>query len=202
MKILKKNQLVILVIALMLITAGYLNYSDHNQSQTMETAMQIAELGDATLVSSNFIEEANEDNEEITVTSTNIESDDIQDLEDTEDTYFSSSRLERDNMYSQMLETYQEIYNNANSTLEQKNNALSEIGKINQSRNAIMIAENLIKTKGIGDVIIFTNENSVSIVTEKDLSQEQIAQIQNIVMRELNVNADIIHISTRNNIQE
>ncbi len=36
-----------------------------------------------------------------------------------EDTYFTTSKLERENIYSQMLETYQK-YNNANSTQEQK----------------------------------------------------------------------------------
>lgn len=34
MKILKKNQLVILVIALMLVTAGYLNFSSMNKDET------------------------------------------------------------------------------------------------------------------------------------------------------------------------
>ena len=49
MKIIKKNQLTILVIALMLVTAGYLNYND-----SMQTSTEIAGIGDATLVSSNL----------------------------------------------------------------------------------------------------------------------------------------------------
>ena len=34
-------------------------------------------------------------------------------IEEVDDTYFTTSKLERENMYSQMLETYQQIYNNA-----------------------------------------------------------------------------------------
>ena len=48
-KILKRNQLTILVLSLMLITAGYLNYNDNIQAST-----EVASIGDATLVSSNL----------------------------------------------------------------------------------------------------------------------------------------------------
>ena len=115
-----------------------------------------------------------------------------------EDTYFTTSKLERENIYSQMLETYQEIYNNANSTQEQKEKAIGEIAKINERRNAIMIAENLILAKGIENVVIFANENSVSVIAKAEtLEPEKIAQIQNIVSRELEVGAEIISISTK-----
>ena len=97
-----------------------------------------------------------------------------------------------------MLETYQEIYNNANSTQEQKEKAIEEIAKINERRNAIMIAENLILAKGIENVVIFANENSVSVIAKAEtLEPEKIAQIQNIVSRELEVGAEIISISTK-----
>ncbi len=204
MKILKRNQLIILVISLMLVTAGYLNFTSTNaQDNTKET---VAELGDATLVNSNKIENENvvensveqeiskevkQEKEEV-VKPTNAET------TPKEDTYFTTSKLERENIYSQMLETYQEIYNNANSTQEQKEKAIEEIAKINERRNAIMIAENLILAKGIENVVIFANENSVSVIAKAEtLEPEKIAQIQNIVSRELEVGAEIISISTK-----
>ena len=49
-KVIKKNQLTLLVLALMLVTAGYLNY---NSNQNITTSTEIASLGDATLVNSN-----------------------------------------------------------------------------------------------------------------------------------------------------
>ena len=49
--IFKRNQLVLLTVALMLITAGYMNYNNSNN----ELDMTLAELGDAKLVSANVI---------------------------------------------------------------------------------------------------------------------------------------------------
>ncbi len=56
MKFLKKNQLAILVIALMLVTAGYLNYTANDTALTSNSNVidgeQYAAIGDATLVNS------------------------------------------------------------------------------------------------------------------------------------------------------
>lgn len=212
MKIIKRNQLIILVISLMLITAGYLNFTADNN--TVATSYLTAELGDATLVSSNSvvvensIEAENNLIENNTVQSSiSTEDNNILEENDTvetattyeaDDTYFTTSKLERENMYSQMLETYQQIYNNTETSSDQKTSALNEIANINKIKNAIMIAENLISAKGFKNVVIFVNDNSVSVIIgEKELQQEQIAQIQNIVSRELNVDASIIHICTK-----
>ena len=56
-QILKKNQIIISVIAIMLIAAGYMNYTS-NEKQALETAVltdseKYAGIGDATLVSAN-----------------------------------------------------------------------------------------------------------------------------------------------------
>lgn len=204
MKILKRNQLIILVVSLMLVTAGYLNFT--NTSYNENNVSKIAELGDATLVSSNNVEtENNVENIVQNVNNENIENKDniITESDDIiptnqEDTYFTTSKLDRENIYSQMLETYQEIYNNTNSTAEQKNEAMKEIARINGTKNAIMIAENLVIAKGFEDIVIFANENSVSVIVKaKELEPEQIAQIQNIVSRELEVGAEMINISTK-----
>ncbi len=207
MKILKRNQLIILVISLMLVTAGYLNFTNTTNNESNITT--VAELGDATLVNSNNIESENKiensveniiNNETIeTVNNNTIPNENEQTVEtNQEDTYFTTSKLDRENIYSQMLETYQEIYNNTNSTTEQKSEAIKEIAKINETRNAIMIAENLVIAKGFQDIVIFANENSISVIIKAEkLEPEQIAQIQNIVSRELEVGAEIINISTK-----
>lgn len=207
MKVLKRNQLIILVISLMLVTAGYLNFTSTNNSPNNNL---VAGLGDATLVSSNNIENTvvnNVENNVIESSNTfennSIESAEIVEQNTTvetiqEDTYFTTSKFERENIFSQMLETYQEIYNNVNSSSEQKEEAIEEIAKINKIRNAIMIAENLVIAKGFEDIVIFANDNSVSVIIKaEELKPEQIAQIQNIISRELEVGAEIINISTK-----
>jgi len=171
-------------------------------------------FGDATLVSTNAVEEfeAEGKQENAIVSNDNVvdETDNAEvaenefnevtktSVEIQDDTYFTTSKLERDNMYSQMLESYQQIYNNSETSADQKTSALAEIAKINKIKNAIMIAENLLSAKGFEKVVLFVNDNSVSVIVgEAELQPEQIAQIQNIVSRELNVDAGIIHISTK-----
>lgn len=120
----------------------------------------------------------------------------IKDEEDED--YFINSRLDRDKMYSQMLESYQKILDNVNVSAEQKAIATQEISKINNQKNSIMIAENLIKNKGLEDVVIFINLDSISVIVKaEELSKEQIAQIQNIVTREIGTEIENVHISTR-----
>lgn len=198
--IIKKNQLTILVLSLMLITAGYLNYND-----SVQTGTEIADIGDATLVSSNLsnsvtnqIQDFNNTTEMASSVSTTKES--IETNADTNniEEYFTASRLERDTMYSEMLESYQKIVDSTSATDKQKISAQEEIDKINKAKNAIMISENLIKTKGFEDLVIFSNDDSISVVIKKDeLKKEDIAQIQSIIAREMGADIDDIHIMNK-----
>lgn len=177
-------------------------------------------FGDATLVSTNAVDEYDKEKEKeenamvsndnlvneeenLDAIENNLDDETKTDVTKTsvevqDDTYFTTSKLERENMYSQMLESYQQIYNNSETSADQKTSSLAEIAKINKIKNAIMIAENLISAKGFEKVVLFVNDNSVSVIVgESELAPEQIAQIQNIVSRELNVDAGIIHISTK-----
>lgn len=211
MKVLKKNQLVILVIALMFVTAGYLNYTA-NES-TIETGTntvkeeQYAAIGDATLVNSGeLLEEGDKQNIINTINNANIakENKDNETKNDEQNTiitntktddYFDNSKLERDKMYSQMLESYQKILESTSISAEQKAISEQEVAKINQTKNAIMICENLISTKGFANSVIFVNDTSVSVVVKAEsLQPEQIAQIQNIITRELKVDITNVHI--------
>ena len=193
MKILKRNQIVVAVIALMLVTAGYLNYANQNKESDLIPTSSIADseliagIGDAQLVS------ANETTENVT-TNTNTENTHIQ-----EDSYFTQSKLDRNKMYSQMLDNYQKILETNNLNSEEKKTAQEEIKRINNEKNAIMIAENLIKTKGFQDIVIFVNNGNVTGVVQKDkLDEKDIAQIQNIITRELNVKTNKINICSKN----
>lgn len=199
--IIKKNQILIFVLALLLITAGYLGIGNKQNSDILEVASdEIDEnenLGDATLVNGpalvpNEDETKTEENKEQEVQKVNAN------YQKIKDDYFSSSKLERENMYSQMFSSYQKIIDNTEMSSEQKTIAQNEIVKINNEKNAIMIMENLIKTKGFSDVVIFINNGSINVVVQANtLSKEAVAQIQNIVSRELNAEISNIHIITK-----
>lgn len=202
--LLKRNQIVIYAIALLLVTAGYLNYTSLNDIQetaSLETDSsasedakiiedeeesiekkdkKVADIGDAALVNSNEVVK-----EETTSTS-------------VADDYFTKSRLERDTMYSQMLESYQKIINSSNSSETQRQSATTEIAKINNLKNSIMICENLIGTKGFNKNIVLVNGDSVNVIVGTNkLKQEEVAQIQNIVSREMKAEIENIHIAMK-----
>lgn len=207
--ILKKNQVIISVIAIMLIAAGYMNYTANNK-QTLQTAAlkdseKYGDLGDATLVSANAVFENVEETGSLventpenteTVTENTVSETSVPAVSDNQ--YFAESKLEREKMYSQMLESYQKIINNSQISDTQKEISQNEIKKINDRKNAIMISENLLKNKGFEDLIIFVNGDSISVVIKaKELTQEQIAQVQNIIVRELKADIENIHISNK-----
>lgn len=192
LKNIKSNQIILFVVALMLVSAGYLSYSMRGTpvSSNIVSENEVSSIGDAQLVSSNNIIYSNSLNEMSVATSSNSSS--------RTDDYFASSRLGRDTMYSQMIESYQNLLDNQNVSEEQKTVATQEITEINNTQNSIMICENLIKTKGISDVVIFVNDKSINVIVKADtLEQETIAQIQNIIAREMNAEIENIHISNK-----
>ena len=112
--------------------------------------------------------------------------------------YYTNSKLERDKMYSQMIETYQKIIDNTTISSEQKSIAINEISKLTNLKNSIMIAENLVKNKGFEDILILVNDSSTSVIVRvEQLSPENIAQIQNIVSREIGIQISNINISNK-----
>ena len=101
-------------------------------------------------------------------------------------------------MYSQMLETYEKVLNSSNSLEIGKQAATEEIQKINAIKNSIMICENLISTKGFENNVVFVNGNSVNVIIGiSEIKQEEVAQIQNIIAREMKAEIQNIHIATK-----
>ena len=100
-------------------------------------------------------------------------------------------------MYAEMISNYQKIIDNTNASEAQKSIATQEITKINNTKNAIMICENLLSTKGFDNCVILVNDSSVNVVVKIDggLNTESVAKIQNIVSRELGIDLGNIHIS-------
>lgn len=237
--LLKKNQIVLFVIGLMVIAAGYLNFTNNNNSVetgALTDSEEMASIGDARLVSGEVVDANSIDTNSTIESNTNVndvtnivtnsvsentmannitdatnnintigensqkEADNIETSSQAVsiDEYFTNSKLERDAMYSQRIENYQNILNNTNVSEAQKKTAQEEITKINNEQNAIMIAENLIKTKGIEDLVIFINGDSINVIVKgEELEKEEIAQIQNIITRELEADIGNIHIMNK-----
>ena len=234
--IIKKNQIVLFVIGIMIIAAGYLSFTNEVNNALEAGALadseEMASIGDARLVSANVADSNTIGNNVTTNTIDGVEDNTMNDVENVnnvgdgingensntsnedtnnietsqtvetsstqDDGYFTKSRLERNTLYSQQIENYQDILNNTNVSEAQKQIAQEEITRINNEQNAIMITENLIKTKGIEDLVIFVNGDSINVIVKaEELNEEKIAQIQNIVTRELEAEIENIHIMNK-----
>ena len=247
----KKNEIVIYAIALMLVTAGYFNYTANIENNSVETYAEetqntlnvvndiekevnaekedntnnievennvakkdsvnsieeennVAKDDNNTLPNENSTAQKNTENENVEVSSNEKKDDEeIGDAKlvssDSVTDYFVSSKLERDTNYADMISTYTKILEDNSVSETQKNNAMKEITKITNTKNAISVCENILSTKGFDNFVVLVNNNSVNVVVKlKDkLTKEKVAQIQNIVSRELNSKIEDIHITEK-----
>lgn len=142
MRTLKKNQIIVFVMALMLITAGYFNYNRNNKETEASANVlveEIAEVGEAKLVNASETTENENTNEISKENMNNVTTNEMEQVSTTgTDEYFSSSRLGRDTMYSQMIESYQKIINNEGISQEQKAVATTEITKIKETSERLI----------------------------------------------------------------
>ena len=171
MKTLKRNQIVVFVIGLMIIAAGYLSFTNNGEDASLEASSladseELASIGDAKLVSANIAESniidtniiVNETVETETTISENAVAEEsnsiVNDLAQesdasvetntqtiTTDEYFTNSRLERNTMYSQQVANYQEILSNTNISETQKQTAQEEITRINNEQKLVFPGE-------------------------------------------------------------
>lgn len=196
----KKNEVIIYAIALMLVTAGYFNYTTNIESNSLETYSQ-QNITNLNNISNGIIETASKEEDE------EKEDEDIGDakLVDSKNIvteqsdYFVSSKLERDTNYADILSTYTKIIEDSSVSETQKSIAMKEITKINETKNAINISENLLSTKGFDNNVVFVNNDSINVVIKDKggLNKQKVAQIQNIISREFNCVIENIHITEK-----
>ena len=181
------KQILLSVLALVLILIGYYNFNYSNKYVEVASRDNEETLGDVELVNSDIVSEFESGivpNEE--------------EIDEEEDNYFDATRLERERIYSEMIDTYQSIISNSETPEDQKSIAVQEINNITKIKNQIMISENLIINKGYEDAVILANNGNISVVIKCNyLEQEDIAKIQNIIEREFETDIKNINISNK-----
>lgn len=196
-----QKQALLTLIAIMFIVLGTLNLNKEPKENTY--ASEILEVA-----SRNVLEENLGDVELVSSTPAIVENDSINNGNNNDndndnennniDNYFNETRLERDRMYSESIEIYQKILDNKETPSDQKLIATNEISRINTMKNGILISENLIKNKGIEEVVILENNGMVNVIVKSSLlNKEEISQIQNIIQRELKIEIKNINISNK-----
>lgn len=181
--VIKKNQILTWSLIIILGVAGYMNYQNEPTNVYAKEVTNIMDenLGDAIFVDgSNLIADVK-----------------AQNYKYTSDEYFAKMREERDEEYEKQVETYEKIILAPDSGSEQKDAATAEIRRISNEKNAILVAENLIKLNNFGDGVILLNNDSANVVIlDNELDSAKIVKIQNIVHNELDVAVEKIHITS------
>ena len=160
----RKNEVVIYAIALMLVTAGYFNYTANVENTAVETySEEMSNINDNTQEKTDTL-----NNTVIENVAENIKKEEDEDIGDAKlvDSnsvvsepidYYATTKLDRDTNYANTLSTYTKILEDSSVSETQKSIAMKEITKINDTKNAISICENLLSTKGFENYVVLVN---------------------------------------------
>ncbi|HHU63170.1 MAG TPA: SpoIIIAH-like family protein [Clostridiales bacterium] len=177
----KRKTMIIVALVLMIGIAGYLNYSYNRSVQTVKQG------GEDIDFSSEAAEEPDALDDVIVEDKKTEEADEREVIsqQQTTSSFFIDYRLERDKVRSEQIEYLKEVIDNKDTVQEIRNEAQREMVAIVKMMEKELAVENLLKAKGFRDALIFIHENSINVIVDEDnLTPEQVAQIQDIVIRE------------------
>ncbi len=191
MKIIKKSQIAVLSILLMVGVAGYINYKynpirEKNLGQTMYVNGKDSFTYDKVGI---YSDNSSNTNDETTTKSNK-----------NDDSTLAVFKYDRDNMYSELSENYNSVIKNEKSSEKEIKEYQQKLSEIIKQKNLIIMVENVIRAKGIEDIVIIpTNNDNINVVikSKEDLTQQQIAQIQQILVDQLGANANKISIECK-----
>ena len=195
MKVIKKSQIAVLSILLMFGVAGYINYKynptrEKNLGQTMYVNGKDSFTYDKVSIYSE--DKSNSENDDAKTTSASNNN--------SEDSALAVFKYDRDNMYSELSENYTSVIKNEKSSEAEIKEYQQKLSELIKQKNLITMVENVIKAKGIEDIVIIpTNNDNINVVikSKEDLTQQQIAQIQQILVDQLGANANKISIERK-----
>lgn len=214
MFILKRNQVIVTTLAIMVAVAGYLNFSETKEGSAEKTAMNITEEGDAYAIlnddgsiqplADNDPAEEDDSTEmtmaegegAITVSSNEGAAVFVNSNAEASD-YFAEAKLERDQSRAEQTDLLTEMINNDNISEEKKNECTDSMIEIQSRIEKETAAEAMIKSKGFNEAYVRIDDETVDVVVQKDsLSEAETAQIMDIVKRKTGMADDKIRIST------
>ena len=193
LKIMKKSQIAIISLSLMVMIAGYVNYKYNPEREENLGQSVFVSSKDGFMYSNIKIYEDDENqSEEEKVTEVN----NLYKQKESNET-MSNFRASRDNMFSKLEETYSKVIETSSTDVKQITDYQKKLNELIENKYTITIVEELIKSKGIDDIVIIpTNENlNVIVSDDEEISSDKIAMIQKIIKDELNFPADKITIN-------
>ena len=195
-KIMKKNQVIITSLAILIAIAGYLNFADvdlgFRDQETSTDSSTILDDVDFDLTDETaLLDENGADGTEYEDTSTPGEA-----VLTGATGFAAQAKLSREQIRSQNKADLQEIINNQDLGDEQKQEAVSTMVAMAELTEKEAAAELLLEAKGFEDVIVnLTGETADVIVPDAYLDDAQRAQIEDIVKRKTGIAPESIVIT-------
>ncbi|ABN52073.1 MAG TPA: SpoIIIAH-like family protein [Hungateiclostridium thermocellum] len=214
MMVLKRKQIVVLSLILMIVVAGYLQYSYNNSGSSGNDSDDISvsqfdeeteSLGEAWYVDNTTDLQAGNKEEKKDEKSEN--SDKKENKQDNKalqaskeaNEFFAQAKMDKDVRRAKDKEELEKITNDANATEEQRTQAYERMLKLLENSDKEMRIEALIKNKGFSDVVVFFGDDgSVDVVVKApSISSVEVAQIAEITSRQAGVDISDVHVSNK-----
>ncbi len=169
MMVVRKKQLVIAALAIVIGTAGYIN-----AGKNAETEAGQKYLGEAQLVGSGEVMQEEND-------------------------FFSQARIDREAGRSRSIETFNTIISSENADSEAKASAQQGVLELAQNTETETAVENLLRAKGFEDAVCYINNGMANVVVKTNvLDSAGAAKISEIVTEQSGIAQDKIKIMEMN----
>lgn len=199
-KIVKKNQVIIAALTVLLGVAGYINFSgnslnlDDDKEVLTESAFAKTDVNE---VAANELTEG-DDSEHINL---NSDENDIGEAVLTSSSSTPSNilnvKLGREQTRSKLKENYLEIINSDDMDEVSVASATDAYIKMTEDMEKETETETILGAKGYANAIVSIGENSVDVVIcAEELSDSERAQIEDVVVRKIGCSVDEIVITT------
>lgn len=142
--------------------------------------------GDYTVADSSELKSASEENPgEAVMVSNSLGAD-----------YFSSAKLSREQSRAKNKETLMTIINNDKIASKDKKSAIDQVAQLTKDAQLESAAELMLEAKGFTDSVVSIEKGSADVIVNAgELTQQQLAQITDIVTRKTKISADNIVIT-------
>lgn len=203
----KRNQVVVTALAVMIAAAGYLNFQESRSAQSNKTALQLTEEGDITALVDYSALPDDLDAEDMALDPITAEV-----AETTGDgaavyvsaeggaagaQYFAEAKLDREQSRAKQKDILTEMLNNENVSQEQKDKCSDTMLQLQERIEKETAAEAMIEAKGFQEAYVRIDDATVDVVVDKEtLTDAEVAQIEDIVKRKTGCEADQIRINT------
>ncbi len=198
-KIMKKNQVIITSLAILIAVAGYLNFADVNLGFKDK---------EASTDSSSILDDVNYDltDETALLDENGADGTSQSEVMDTASPgeavltgasdFAAQAKVSREQVRSQNKTDLQSIISNKDISDEEKQNAINTMVSMTELTEKEAAAELLLEAKGFENVIVnLTGETADVVVPDADLEDASRAQIEDIVKRKTGVAAESIVIT-------